>query len=99
MLTVARAVDGLGLAVSDIPADQQKELKIKGGVQVDNVDGAAALAGIRSGDYILSINNTEVTNAKQYAELVAKLDLNKAAALLVRSGEQSRYVILHPSEH
>ena len=95
----APAVDGLGLAVSDIPADQQKELKIKGGVQVDNVDGAAALAGIRSGDYILSINNTEVTNAKQYAELVAKLDLNKAAALLVRSGEQSRYVILHPSEH
>jgi len=95
----APAVDALGLAVSDIPADQQKELKIKGGVQVDNVDGAAALAGIRSGDYILSINNAEVTNAKQYAELVAKLDLNKPAALLVRSGEQSRYVIVHPSEH
>jgi len=30
---------------------------------------------------------------------VAKLDLNKPAALLVRSGEQSRYVIVHPSEH
>jgi serine protease Do len=95
----APAVDALGLAVSDIAADQQKELKIKGGVQVDNVDGPAALAGIRSGDYILSINNSELTNAKQYADLVAKLDLNKPAALLVRSGEQSRYVIVHPSEH
>jgi len=43
----------------DIAPDQQKELKIKGGVQVDNVDGPAALAGIRTGDYIVSINNVE----------------------------------------
>jgi len=68
-------------------------------VQVDNVDGPAALAGIRTGDYIVSINNVEVTGAKQFGELVAKLDLTKPAALLVRSGEQSRYVIVHPSQH
>jgi len=95
----APAVDALGLVVSDIAPDQQKELKIKGGVQVDNVDGPAALAGIRTGDYIVSINNVEVTGAKQFGELVAKLDLTKPAALLVRSGEQSRYVIVHPSQH
>jgi serine protease Do len=95
----APAVDALGLVVSDVPADQQKELKIKGGVQVDNVDGPAALAGIRAGDYIVSINNVDVGGAKQFGELVAKLDLSKPAALLVRSGEQSRYVIVHPSEH
>lgn len=95
----APAVDALGLVVSDVPADQQKELKIKGGVQVDNVDGPAALAGIRAGDFIVSINNIDVGGAKQFGELVAKLDLSKPAALLVRSGEQSRYVIVHPSEH
>ena len=95
----APATDALGLVVSDIPVEQQKELKIKGGVQVDNVDGAAALAGIRAGDYIVSINNVEVGGAKQFGELVAKLDLTKPVALLVRSGEQSRYVIVHPSEH
>jgi serine protease Do len=94
----APAVDVLGLAVSDIAPDQQKELKIKGGVQVDNVDGPAALAGVRAGDLIVSLNNIEVTSAKQFGEMVAKLDLTKAAALLVRSGEQSRYVIIHPSE-
>jgi len=93
------AVDALGLVVSDIPADQQKELKTKGGVQVDNVDGPAALAGIRAGDYIVSVNNVEVAGAKQFGELVAKLDLTKSVALLVRSGEQSRYVIVHPSDH
>jgi serine protease Do len=93
------AADALGLVVSDVPGDHQKELKIKGGVQVENVDGPAALAGIRSGDLIVSINNVEVSSAKQFGELVAKLDLSKPAALLVRSGEQSRYVIVHPSEH
>jgi len=95
----APAADALGLVVSDVPADQQKDLKIRGGVQVDNVDGPAALAGIRPGDVIVSLNNVEVTGAKQFGELVAKLDLAKPAALLVRSGEQSRYVIVHPSEH
>jgi len=93
------AADVLGLVVSDVPADQQKELKIKGGVQVDSADGAAALAGIHAGDYIVSINNVEVAGAKQYAEVVAKLDPTKAAALLVRSGEQSRFVLVRPSEH
>jgi serine protease Do len=95
----APAADALGLVVSDIAADQQKDLKIKGGVQVDNVDGPAALAGIRAGDFIVSINNIEVTGAKQFAEQVAKLDLTKPVALLVRSGEQSRYVIVRPPEH
>jgi serine protease Do len=91
--------DALGLVVSDIAPDQQKELKIKGGVQVDSVDGPAALAGIRQGDFIVSINNVDVTGAKQFEELVGKLDLSKPAALLVRSGENSRYVIVHPNEH
>lgn len=94
----AAQADALGLVVSDIGAEQQKDLKIKGGVQVDSADGPAAVAGIKPGDLILSINNAEVTSARQFHDLVAKLDLNKAAALLVRSGEQSRYVIVHPSE-
>jgi len=91
--------DALGLVVSDVSADQQKELKIKGAVQVDGVDGPAALGGIRVADLILSINSVEVTGAKQFGELVAKLDLKKSAALLVRSGDQSRFVIVHPGEH
>ncbi len=93
------AADALGLVVSEIPPDQQKELKIKGGVQVDSVDGAAALAGIRAGDLITVINNVEVTGTRQFAELVAKLDLKKSVVLLVRRGEQSQFVIVHPGEH
>ena len=34
-----------------------------------------------------------------HSKLSIALDLKKPAALLVRSGEQSRFVILHPGEH
>jgi serine protease Do len=95
----APAADALGLVVTEIPAEQQKELKIKGGVAVESVDGAAGQAGIRPGDVILALNNVEITGPKQFGELVAKLDLKKSAALLVRSGEQSRFVIVRPAEH
>ena len=37
--------NALGLGVSDVPADKLKELGIKGGVQVDAVDGLAASGG------------------------------------------------------
>jgi len=95
----APAADLLGLVVSEIPSEQQKEMKIKGGVSVDSVDGAAAQAGIRPGDVILALNNVEVAGPKQYADLVAKLDPKKPVALLVRSGEQSRFIIVRPAEH
>ena len=87
--------DALGLVTSDPAPAQLKDLKLDGAVQVDTVDGAAAAAGLRPGDLILSINNVQVKNAKQFKALVAKLDLTKAIPLLVRRGEQSQWVILH----
>ncbi len=87
--------DVLGLVVSDVPAAQLKDLKLDGAVQADSVDGAAASAGLQPGDLILSVNNVRVKNARQFKELVAKLDLAKPIPLLVRRGEQSQWVIVH----
>jgi serine protease Do len=87
------------MVVTDLPPDQLKDLKIKGGVGVESADGAAAQAGIKPGDVILSLNNVEITSAKQYADLVSKLDPKKSVAALVRSGEQSRFVVIRPAEH
>lgn len=87
--------DVLGLIVSDPAPAQLKDLKLDGAVQVDSADGAAASAGLRAGDLILSLNNVRVKNAKQFNELVAKLDMAKPIPLLVRRGDQSQWVILH----
>ena len=86
--------NALGLGVSDVPADKLKELGVRGGVQVDAVDGLAASAGLRPGDIITQMNSVEVQNARQFNEAVAKLDPKKDVAVLVRRGEASRFVII-----
>ena len=93
----AQAVNALGLKVSDVPAAKKQELKIDGGVQVDDADGVAALAGLQPGDIILQLNNVAVKDAKQFNALVAKLDPKKTAAVLVRRGDVAQFVSLRPS--
>ena len=59
-------VSSIGVAVSDLTDAQKRELKLKNGVRVESVEGAAARAGIRESDVILSVDNVEVTSAKQF---------------------------------
>jgi serine protease Do len=87
----------IGLAVSDLSDAQKRELKVKGGVRVDSTEGPAARAGLREGDVILSIDNTEVTDAKQFGALVGKLDKSRAVSVLVRRGEFTSYVVIRPA--
>jgi serine protease Do len=91
-----RAPNALGLHVSDLPAAQQRELKVEGGVLVEFAEGRAATAGIRQGDLVLQMNNVVVTTAAQFNGLVAKLDPKKAVALLVRRGTASQYIVIKP---
>jgi len=86
----------LGLAVSEIPADQKKALKLSGGVAVEAVDGVALAAGIQPGDVILRVNNTDVTSVKSFNDAVAKVDPKKPAALLVRDENGTRFAIIRP---
>jgi serine protease Do len=90
----AMPTNALGLVVSDLAADRQKELGIRAGVQVDGVDGLAAAAGIRPGDVITQLNSTEVQNARQFNDAVGKLDPKKDVALLVRRGDSSRFLVI-----
>jgi serine protease Do len=86
----------LGLAVSDLTDAQKRELKIKGGVKVDSVEGAAARAGLREGDVVMAIDNIEVSSVKQFEQLVTKTDRAKPVTLLVRRGESANFVIVRP---
>ena len=90
------APNALGLVVSDIAESKRKELKVEGGVVVDAVDGAAARAGLRAGDIILKLQSTDITGARQFNELVAKLDAKRVVAVLVKRGETSQYVTIRP---
>jgi serine protease Do len=66
---------------------------------VDAVDGAAARAGVRSGDVILKLQSSDVSSAKQFNDLVAKLDPKRVVAILVRRGEVAQYITIRPDRH
>ena len=89
--------NSLGLRVGDLSESQRKELRLDGGVIVDSAEGAAARAGLRPGDVILRVNNTDVVDAKQFAAVVAKLEPRKMVVLLVRRGEASQFVPIRPN--
>lgn len=94
--TPDQPVNTLGLVVSDLTAAQKQELKVESGVIVDVAEGAAARAGIRPGDLILRINNTDVIDAKQFNAVVNKLEPKRSVGLLVRRGESSQFVPVKP---
>ncbi len=91
-----RASNALGIAVSDIPADQKKSLKITNGVTVDAVEGPAARAGFEKGDIILRVGDTDITSAKQFDSVAQNLDPSKMVAVLVRRGDNTQFVPLRP---
>jgi serine protease Do len=90
------SASSLGLTVSDLTEAQRRELKLKGGVRVDAAEGPAQRAGMREGDIVISVDNTEISGAKQFEALVAKLDKSKPVSLLVRRGDAATFIVLRP---
>ena len=91
------AKSAIGLTVSDLTDAQKRDLRLRGGVRVDAVEGAAARAGLREGDVILSLDNTEVTDSKQFMTLAAKVEKARATSVLVRRGEWTNYFVIRPT--
>jgi serine protease Do len=87
----------LGLTVADLSDAQKRELRLRGGVRVEAVDGAAARAGLREGDVILSMDNTEISDVKQFNQLAQKAEKTKAVSVLVRRGEAVNYIVIKPA--
>jgi serine protease Do len=84
----------IGLVVKDASAEDRKDAKLGQGVVVEDVDGPAERAGIQPGDVVLAFNNTDVKSSSQFGELVSKMDAQKPVALLVKRGENTRYITL-----
>ena len=92
------AVASLGLGLTDLTSAQKAELKINGGVLVEELGGPAARAGLRPGDVILSVGNTQVANVRQFESALAKLEKGRPVNVLVRRGDSAQYVLIRPSK-
>ncbi|WP_300340045.1 DegQ family serine endoprotease [Accumulibacter sp.] len=95
---VERAANRLGLVVSELTADQRRELNVSGGLVIDDIRNNAARADLRPGDLILAIiargESTEIKSVEQFNKLLAPLDKSASVTLLVRRGDQQTFVTI-----
>jgi serine protease Do len=77
----------LGLALRPLQRDEQREAGVDGGLLIEQASGAAARAGVQSGDVLLAVNGTPARDVAQVRSVVAKA--GKSVALLVlRDGDR-----------
>ncbi|MGV3569277.1 MAG: DegQ family serine endoprotease [Ramlibacter sp.] len=91
------AAQSVGLVVSELTDAQKREAKVKGGVKVDAATEGAQRAGIREGDIIVAIGNTEVSSVREFDAAIAKLDKSKPIPVLLRRGELASYLLIRPA--
>jgi serine protease Do len=83
-----------GITATDLTATQKEKGQ---GVAVESAEGPAARAGLRPGDVIISINNTDIGSVNEFIVLAAHADTRKPVVLLVRRGDNSQYVVIRPA--
>jgi serine protease Do len=84
----------MGLVLSDLTDEQKKELEIKNGVVVDEINGTAR-GDIQPGDVIVAVisrgASIEARNAEQVNAQIAKLEKGSSVTFLLRRGDRQFY--------
>jgi serine protease Do len=80
----------LGLAVRPLTPAEKRQAQTDHGLLVEGVDGPAAIAGIRPGDVVLSLNGKPIDNAEQIRSALDRKP--RHVALLVLRDEQRIFV-------
>jgi serine protease Do len=80
----------LGISARPLTPEEQKQAGVTGGVYVEQSSGAAAEAGIQSGDVILAFNGKPVKSVEDLRNMVAKA--GKKVALLVMRDDAKIFV-------
>ncbi|MGE5386708.1 MAG: DegQ family serine endoprotease [Betaproteobacteria bacterium] len=93
-----RAANRLGLVVSELTTEQKRELKVNGGLLIEDVRGGTARADLRPGDVILSLIHkgatTEVKSVDQFNKLLSGFEKGANITLLVRRGELQTFITI-----
>jgi serine protease Do len=92
------AANKLGLVLSELTAEQKKELKLANGLLVDDVRGNGGRTDLRPGDVILALvhkgASTEARSVEQFNKLLSQFDKTSTITLLVRRGEMQTYITI-----
>ncbi len=82
----------IGLTLKELTPQQKKKLNGKNGLLVIDSVGVAAQAGVRRGDVILGLNNSETQSVEQFNKQINGVAVGKTVAVLVQRAENTLYV-------
>jgi len=85
-----------GLTLSELSADQKRELKLRGGLYVNSITEAAARAGLREGDVLLAVANVEVASLNDLDAVLQKVPPTKPLPVLYRRGDWTNFTVIKP---
>ncbi len=90
-----QAANRLGFVVSDLTVEQKRDLKVGGGVLVEDVRPGARI-DVRPGDVISALTSrgqtTEVKSVEQFNKFISQAERNTTITLHVRRGENNLFV-------
>ncbi|MBP6770518.1 MAG: DegQ family serine endoprotease [Reyranella sp.] len=90
----------LGLIVAPLSEDDKKELKLKGGLKVEQNVGSSR--NLQEGDVILALVNkgtvTELKSVDQLNQLLAKMEVGTNVTLQIRRGENTAFLSMRVAE-
>lgn len=92
--------ESLGVEVVELTPQQREETGVEsGGVMVMKIEsGPVALAGINPTDVIISLNNEQITSAKQFVEIADSLPVGKSIPVLVQRAGAAQFLALKIEE-
>lgn len=80
----------LGLALRPLQPDEKQGAGVSGGMVVQQASGPSAMAGVQTGDVLISVNGIPATDIDQVRAAVAKSD--KSVALLIQRGRNKLFL-------
>ncbi len=90
----AQGLARFGLALRPANEPERRQLGVSQGLVIEQASGAAARAGLRAGDVVLSVNGAPVANA---GALIGEIERARGtAALFVQRGGTRLYVAVEP---
>lgn len=91
-----QAANRLGLVVSELTAEQKRDLKMSSGLLIEDVRGAGARSDLRAGDILIAVISkgatTEIKTVDQFNKVLSQFDKGANVTLLIRRGDMQTFV-------
>jgi serine protease Do len=93
-----QAANRLGLVVSELSAEQKRDLKMNSGLVIESVRGTASRSDVKPGDIVIAViakgTTTELKTVDQFNKLLGQFEKGSNVTLLVRRGDMQTFVTI-----